>query len=574
MSKTKAADEIPSAAFVFTDSVNLFTKPTLCRPVQCDFCAFCNRLLSNKSKFQVLSIISMARQVKPIMKKNLFSRAKFAGASPTSQPQISQGSYQRRYTAIALSVIAGFVALPVLTSRAQNTPPPFSLQTPVTAPTNPAPANSASVTAPANAPATPEADRACLTPPAGLSVWLPGEGIHKDVYANKVQADEKQLYEAGKVGQAFTMNGTYLRVLASPKTDVAAGVGFTWECWVNPSDVAPMHPIFDFNNGETFGVHLWIFNGNGGLMANLMDTTGTPHMVETQAGVLKAGEWQHIALTYDKKTSVGSIYVNGLLVGEKTLGPFRPQTTYDLYVGYRPAGLGKDRRFNGAIDEISLYNRPLSAAEIKTIFNAGAAGKCNPQTAKPVTTKPASVTAPTPTPTPTPAPTPTPTPTMIPALKMKPPIAIFTLGAGEGVSSEVAIRITDALTEELRKAGVQVKPRQHMDKLFTSLMAEPEKSPIAEDVRAAALRRKATAQMASNTVLFGKIEQLYLTKNQGRLKLNLQLVDAASNRALPDIVVSESTAEKTEPATEDALLAEVINKIMPIAAARIKTVTN
>ncbi len=98
-----------------------------------------------------------------------------------------------------------------------------------------------------------------MTPPQGLSVWLSGEDTHKDIYANKVQADEKQTYEPGKVGQAFTLKGTYLRVLASPKTDVAAGVGFTWECWINPTDVLPMHPIFDYNNGETFGVHLWMF---------------------------------------------------------------------------------------------------------------------------------------------------------------------------------------------------------------------------------------------------------------------------------------------------------------------------
>jgi hypothetical protein len=482
------------------------------------------------------------------------SKANFS----TSSPSLTS---QRRCTLGAIAAVCGFVALPVLTSRAQNTP---------AAPATPAGVPVETTTTKAEVPLVPGTDRPCLTPPPGLSLWLSGENTHRDIYANKVQIDEKQTYEAGKVGQAFSMKGTHLRVLASPKTDVGSGVGFTWEAWVNPSDVLPMHPIFDYNNGETFGVHLWIFNGNGGLMANFMDISGMPHMVDTQPGVLKAGEWQHIALTYDKRTSVGSIYVNGLVVGEKTLGPFRPQTTYDLFIGYRPAGLGKDRRFLGAIDEIGLYARPLAATEIKSIFNAGAAGKCNPQTAKPVTLPPASKTAPTPTPTPTPAPTPTPTPTIIPALKLKPPIAIFTLAGAEGVSPDAATRITDALTEELRKAGWQVKPRQHMDKLFNTLSAEPANNELAADVRAAALRRKATTQMLANTILFGRIEQLDLSKNQARLKLNLQLIDAASNKALPDIVVSESTAEKPTATADDELLTEVIAKTVPLALERIR----
>src|SRR6185437_7055465 len=51
--------------------------------------------------------------------------------------------------------------------------------------------------------------------------------------------------------------------------------------------------------------------------------------------------------------------------------------------------------FAGMIDEVSLYDRALSASEIQDVFNAGSAGKCKP----------------TPTPTPTPTATPSPTPT-------------------------------------------------------------------------------------------------------------------------------------------------------------------
>lgn len=455
---------------------------------------------------------------------------------------------QRRCIMGAIGAVAAFIALPVLTGRAQDaaTPKP-------------------------DLPPVPEASHPCVLPPQGLMVWLPGEGNAKDIYANKTKADEQQAYVPGKVGQAFSLNGTYLKVTASPKTDIGAALGLTFEGWINPSDVLPRHPIFDFNNGETFGVHLWMFGSNGGLMANFMDTTGVAHMVNSQAEVLKANEWQHVALTYDKRTTVATIYVDGLAVGTQTLGPFRPQTTYDLYVGYRPGGLGKGMQFNGLMDEVSFYNRPLTAAEIKTLAGAGAAGKCNPQAAKPAVAAPLVVSTPTPAPTPTPVPKPTPTPTMIPALKVKSPLAIFTLAAADGVVPGAATRLTDALTEELRKAGIQIKPRQHMDKAFDKLMADNTiGGDLAADVRGLALRRRASKEMAANGVLYGKIDQLDLTKNQARLRINLQMVDVVTGRTLPGIEVSENTAEKTDAITEEALLAEIIAKVTPQLVERLK----
>src|SRR5207302_1126077 len=108
--------------------------------------------------------------------------------------------------------------------------------------------------------------------------------------------------------------------------------------------------------------------------------------------------------------------------------------------------------FNGLVDELSLYNRPLTQPEIATIYNAGSAGKCTPE-ASPTPTATATATAtftptptatatatstatatftptptatathtrtPTPTPTATATPTPTPTPTC-PTIILSPP---------------------------------------------------------------------------------------------------------------------------------------------------------
>ena len=69
-----------------------------------------------------------------------------------------------------------------------------------------------------------------------------------------------------------------------------------------------------------------------------------------------------------------------------------PRTIGDLYVGLRPYDGGAGTRFVGLMDEVSLYSRALSAAEIQAIYNAGSAGKCLTGTPPFISAQPASQT--------------------------------------------------------------------------------------------------------------------------------------------------------------------------------------
>jgi hypothetical protein len=72
-----------------------------------------------------------------------------------------------------------------------------------------------------------------------------------------------------------------------------------------------------------------------------------------------------------------------------------------LYMGRLPDDPGKE--LSGLIDEVSVYNRLLTAAEIKAIFQAGGAGKCKPEVPPtPTATKPAVIPSITPAATSTP----------------------------------------------------------------------------------------------------------------------------------------------------------------------------
>jgi hypothetical protein len=85
--------------------------------------------------------------------------------------------------------------------------------------------------------------------------------------------------------------------------------------------------------------------------------------------------WSHVAALYDG--NLMKVFVNGQLDATLTVGAITPETTTSpLTIGYTNE-TGQARYFDGAIDEVEIFNRSLSAVEIKAIFDASIAGKCN-----------------------------------------------------------------------------------------------------------------------------------------------------------------------------------------------------
>jgi hypothetical protein len=127
------------------------------------------------------------------------------------------------------------------------------------------------------------------------------------------------------------------------------------------------------------------------LYANLVDTSGISHSVSSGGGLLASQTFQHLALTYDKASGVAQLFLNGVIVQASTLGTFTPRTGSDLHIGYRPTA----QSFNGILDEVTLYGRALTGAEITAIYNAGSAGQCSgPVTYPPtITSQPAGYQA-------------------------------------------------------------------------------------------------------------------------------------------------------------------------------------
>ncbi|HVM47826.1 MAG TPA: immunoglobulin domain-containing protein, partial [Candidatus Acidoferrum sp.] len=222
----------------------------------------------------------------------------------------------------------------------------------------------------------------CSQTITGLVGWWAGEANASDSAGTNDGILEGGVgFATGEVGQAFALNGTNtdVRVPASATLNLGLAAGITIEAWINPSSVAQGRPLVEWNDG-VFGVNFWIAggasSGDGSLYINVKDTSLGDHYFSTAAGLLATNAWQHVAVTYIKNTGLTTLYINGVPLAQQTLGVFTPKTTGDLYFGLRPYGGGAGMRFVGLMDEVSVYNRALSAGQIRDIYNVGAAGKC------------------------------------------------------------------------------------------------------------------------------------------------------------------------------------------------------
>ncbi|MDB6016774.1 MAG: Immunoglobulin I-set domain protein [Pedosphaera sp.] len=238
----------------------------------------------------------------------------------------------------------------------------------------------------------------CSTLPVGLVSWWRAEGNAVDAVGGNDGTLFSGTYALGKVGQAFSFNNvsTYVQIPASASLNVATNGGLTIECWIKlnnaiaPGDTVTSHPLVEWNNNSGyfgFGVHLWNAGGPGVLVVNLVDTLGNSHSLSSPTGVLVSNVFQHVAATYDQASGVATLYCNGAVVATQNLGSFTPQTSYDVYLGWRP---NTGYFNNGQVDELGLYKRALSAAEIQSIYNADSTGKCFTPAAPSIVTQPQS----------------------------------------------------------------------------------------------------------------------------------------------------------------------------------------
>ena len=86
---------------------------------------------------------------------------------------------------------------------------------------------------------------------------------------------------------------------------------------------------------------------------------------------VSVGRWQHVAAVFDPAAGTVRFYKNGAEAVIRELG--YDKSTGNVTIGARtPEGAGS---FDGAIDEVRVYRRALSADEVWVFYEVGVVGK-------------------------------------------------------------------------------------------------------------------------------------------------------------------------------------------------------
>jgi len=211
----------------------------------------------------------------------------------------------------------------------------------------------------------------CVSAPAGLIGWWPGEGNANDVIGgNNGTPVNGVSFAPGKAGQAFSFNGAnqYVSIVT---TNALAGT-FSLEFWMMPMNLNSTLGVIG-SRGPSDGSYDMQLNG-GSIHGDIGNGSSWITTSADAAYSFSVGNWYHIASVVTQTNY--AIYINGIVVGSGTYAFSHPllfDANHLLEIGY----LGNYGEYmNGLMDEVSVYNRALSYDEIVEIYLAGAYGKC------------------------------------------------------------------------------------------------------------------------------------------------------------------------------------------------------
>jgi sugar lactone lactonase YvrE len=204
--------------------------------------------------------------------------------------------------------------------------------------------------------------------PSGILSWWAGDGNATDLVGpNNGTLNNGVTFFQGQVADGFNFNNT--NYLSAPTTNLPTGKNNrTLELWVKINSLSPNESFFagygNFgSSGQTYQV-----GANNYDHRLYFSQWGTAIF----GPVLQTGQWYHVAATNVGNTV--TLYLNGSAVATGSL-TLSTATGSSFYVGRIPGSLGDTRQLNGEVDEVSIYNRALSASEIQSIYQAGVDGK-------------------------------------------------------------------------------------------------------------------------------------------------------------------------------------------------------
>ncbi|MGC9048729.1 MAG: LamG domain-containing protein [Patescibacteria group bacterium] len=208
-----------------------------------------------------------------------------------------------------------------------------------------------------------------------VGYWKMDEGSGTTAYGNNGTLVNGPTWTTGKVGGALSFDGVDDYVNFGDVLDIGTS-DWSYGCWFKADWTAASQTksiIAKSRYGSNIGRYYLVFES--GYLRTVLQTSGGDKIINTSETPYLDGNWHHAFVTIDRD-GLMKLYVDGVLKGsiDVSAGAFNNYNTpYPFGIGayQNVGGTAFDRHwFKGLIDEVRVYNRALSDAEIKAIYEA------------------------------------------------------------------------------------------------------------------------------------------------------------------------------------------------------------
>jgi len=256
----------------------------------------------------------------------------------------------------------------------------------------------------------------CVTAPSGMVAWWPANNFTNDVIGTNnarpplFGGGSVASYATGKVALCFSFSNGVLTVVNSPILNFGTAADFSIEAWCKPQPqtVGPIgipggYPTFSIvdkigsepgpiGSSITAGYSLLVYDGRLACELASRSPAGTITTYVSPNPDIRDALFHHLAFTFHRNAADGGrLFVDGQLVfsfSTAVYGTASFSNSASITIGNASAtdfpGFPPGSNPFTRIDELTMYNRALSPAEVLAVFQAGTAGKCIPPPTIPV----------------------------------------------------------------------------------------------------------------------------------------------------------------------------------------------
>ena len=169
----------------------------------------------------------------------------------------------------------------------------------------------------------------------------------------------------GRFGDALSFPGIVGSRMNVPHKKSLDLVTWTMTMWMNLGDSGDWQYIFTKESPGDLRNYIIVTANTGQGCAALSGNAWKGEQVWSKTK-LHDDKWHHVAATYDKTTLV--LYIDGIVEGELSVTTTPIANEVDVVLGERFNG---SQPVKGIIDELGLFNRALTADEVKSLMNDG-----------------------------------------------------------------------------------------------------------------------------------------------------------------------------------------------------------